>query len=141
MWEFGDAVWDEVFRQTTGEPITPLALDPSPHLKELLAGISLIVCEDWRLYPWVMRAGGLDYDECRTARLIGSLYQACRVAGWEWHVTQTKNKRDAKFAGAELLFVHPLHENRHTNDSRMAGWLHVLAHNGPEASQEDAGGV
>jgi hypothetical protein len=116
MWEFGDAVWAEAFRQL-GQYTEP----DGDHLQESLQGISLIVAENWTLYPWKLRNGELDWDECRTARLIGSLYQACRVANWDYEQQGAKIKERAVAAGAESYFSHPLRENRHANDATMHG--------------------
>jgi hypothetical protein len=126
MWTFGDAVWYEAFRQLGLE--LPGSLDGPTETEQLLHGITRIVCEDWRLYPWVLKTGAMDFDECRTARLIGSLYQACRIAGWEWFAQPAKAKGPSAAAGAEAFFVYPLRENRHQNDSALAGWYHVVMH-------------
>jgi hypothetical protein len=90
-----------------------------------------IVCEDWRLYPWVMytpdgRAShALDFDQCRTARLIGAITHVARLAGIPVHLQGADIKETAVAAGAEQLYYKPLHENRHQNDAIQHGvyWL------------------
>lgn len=123
MWEFGDAVWNEAFIQMFD---TGLAYEPD-HLTDALKGIKLVVVENWSLYPWKLINHELDWDECRTARLIGSLYQACRLAGWEYEQQGAKIKERAIAAGAETLFSHPLRENRHANDATMHGVFRIAA--------------
>jgi len=100
-------------------------VDPEPFL-----GISLVVVENWRLYPAVVRTGALDYDECRTARLIGSIFQACRLAGWRYIQQGADIKERALAAGADALFMTPLHENRHANDAIMHGVYHIASTRG-----------
>lgn len=132
MWEFGDAVWSEVLRQLGGginQETSEIIAPGIDHLQEALQGISLIVLENWSLYPWKLRSGDLDWDECRTARLIGSLYQSCRVAGWEYEQQPAQIKERAIAAGAELYFSHPLRENRHANDATMHGVFRVAKEN------------
>src|ERR1700733_10529234 len=122
MWPFADAVWHEATRQMHAPDGDLSYLQLSEEEEELashLHGVSLIVCEDWRIYPWVAKSGGLDWDECRTARVVGSLFQACRLTGWTWETQGAKIKERAIAAGAESYFERPLHERRHTNDSRM----------------------
>lgn len=117
MWPFADAVWHEALSGMHAEN-GPLS-DEQAELAYHLDGISLIVCEDWRLYPWELKTGSMAWDECRTARVIGSLFQACRLTGWTWEVQGAKIKERAIAAGAESFFERPLKERRHTNDSRM----------------------
>ena len=139
MWEFGDAVWNEAFRQTgendgrMSSAYLPPELDPNPHLAAALEGISMVVLENWTLYPvgvGGMRPGALDWDECRTARLIGSIYQACRLMGWKYEQQGAKIKGRALAAGAENFFSHPLHENRHANDATMHGVFRIALDEG-----------
>lgn len=127
MWDFGDAVWAEAFKQMGAEDY---ALPPGiEHLEEALDGIKLVVVENWSIYPWEARKGSLDWDECRTARLIGSLYQACRLVGWDYEQQPAAIKERAIAAGAELYFSHPLRENRHANDATMHGVFRVAKEN------------
>lgn len=101
--------------------------------------IERVVCEDWRLYPHIMytpdgRAShALDWDQCRTARLIGKIELACALSSTLLHLQPAKIKETAINAGAEQLFYKPLHENRHQNDSIMHGafWLVIEEHRAP----------
>lgn len=79
--------------------------------------IGRIVSEDFRLYPWVLRAGGLDWNPVRTARVIGALTLIARVADIPIIFQPASIKKAAKSAGAEELYYTPLHENRHQNDA------------------------
>lgn len=122
MWEFSDAVWQAALGQwgfskpewdfLEPHELVGLLSDPSDPCRR-------VVLENWTLYPWECRKGSLDWDECRTARLIGSLFQACRVADWEYDQQPAKIKERAVAAGAEAYFAHPLRENRHANDAIM----------------------
>lgn len=80
-----------------------------------------VVCEDWRLYPWELRTGHMDWDPCRTARLIGSITQFCRVRDIPLVLQPALIKERAVAAGAESYFSRPLRENRHANDAIMHG--------------------
>ncbi len=94
--------------------------------------LARIVMEDWRLYPWVMytpdgRAShALDFDQCRTARLIGAITHVARIAGIPVHLQGADIKETAVAGGAEQLFYKPLHENRHQNDAIMHGTVYCL---------------
>jgi len=89
--------------------------------------IERVVCEDWKLYPWVMytRDGrathALDFDQCRTARLIGAIDLCCRIAGIPLYLQGADIKETAVAAGAENYYYKPLHENRHQNDAIQHG--------------------
>jgi hypothetical protein len=89
--------------------------------------IERIVMEDWRLYPWVMytpdgRAShALDFDQCRTARLIGAITHVARIKHIPVHLQGADIKETAVQAGAENLYYKPLHENRHQNDAIQHG--------------------
>lgn len=119
MWEMADDVWDAL--NNPNDPSNPLN---SPDFArngvadaELLGPIHRIVCENWRIYPWEAHKGSLDWDECRTARVIGALTFMARLKGIPF-VTQGANiKEAAKAAGAEELYYRPLKENRHQNDA------------------------
>lgn len=126
LWDFSDAVWavaiSAAFERATWLP------DDLQEIANSVAGINTIVCEDWQLYPWVVRTGALDFDQCRTARLIGSLTAAARLAGWNFELQPAKIKERAEAAGAEALFSHPLKENRHANDAIRHGVWYVSYH-------------
>src|SRR5687768_12282860 len=89
--------------------------------------IDRVVAEDWRLYPWVMytpdgrATHALDFDQCRTARLIGKIELACDIAGVPFHLQGADIKETAILAGAENLYYKPIHENRHQNDAIQHG--------------------
>lgn len=120
MWTFSDALWDEVMRQhlaVRGLEDDELQDDVARNLRD----IKLVVVENWALYPWVLQTGAMDWDECRTARLIGSIFAACRFAGWDYEQQPAKIKERAVAAGAENFYVHPLRENRHQNDAIQHG--------------------
>lgn len=99
-----------------------------------------IVMEDWKLYPWVMytpdgRAShALDFDQCRTARLIGAITHVARLAGIPVHLQGADIKETAVAAGAEQLYYKPLHENRHQNDAIQHGvyWLVIEEERAPK---------
>lgn len=128
MWDFSDAVWAVALHKVAGwkwgniggTPYSELA-EECQEVADSVRDVELVVVENWTLYPWVLKTGGLDWDECRTARLIGSLFQATRVAGWTYEQQGAKIKERAMAAGAEHYFSHPLRENRHANDAIMHG--------------------
>ncbi|MBA3240073.1 MAG: hypothetical protein H0T60_02510 [Acidobacteria bacterium] len=123
LWPFADDVWAELespggiaglndpslFRDTCG-------LDAAD---ELSKPINRVVCEDFRIYPWVARNGDLDWDQVRTARLIGALTFMARLKGIDFFVQGAKIKERAEAGGAQELFYNPLKENRHQNDAIM----------------------
>jgi hypothetical protein len=130
MWEFADALWSEALSQLGAGAAAAISEPGIDHLQENLKDIKLVVVENWTLYPEVARSGGLDWDECRTARLIGAIYEACRIAGWDYEQQGALIKRRALAAGAESYFSHPLHENRHANDATMHGVFRIALENG-----------
>lgn len=120
MWDFSDAVWGIALSAYTKTHYLSLP-DDLQEVADSIRGIDLVVIENWSLYPWKAMAGELNWDECRTARLIGSIYAACRAAGWTYEQQPAKIKERAVAAGAEHYFSHPLRENRHANDAIMHG--------------------
>jgi hypothetical protein len=94
--------------------------------------VERIVCEDWRLYPWVMytpdgRASHkLDFDQCRTARLIGKIEHIAILAEIPFHLQGADIKETAVAGGAENLYYRPLHENRHQNDAIQHGFFWLI---------------
>lgn len=94
--------------------------------------IERVVCEDWRLYPHVMytpdgRAShALDWDQCRTARLIGAITLCARLTSTPMILQPAKIKETAVAAGAEQLYYKPLHENRHQNDAIQHGVFYLV---------------
>jgi hypothetical protein len=99
-------------------------------LAEKFTGIELIVAENWSLYPWILKTGRMDWDECRTARIIGHIYGICRLTGWAYEQQPALIKERAIAAGAESLFSHPLRECRHQNDATLHGVYRVAIENG-----------
>ena len=124
LWSFGDDVWAALSSQDgRGQTTYSELIDPEAAWvldgREEHVGLPYqqIVVEDWRLYPWKLKS--LGWDQCRTARLIGSLTQAARFFGLDFHLQPASIKEQAMIAGAEEFFYRPLHENRHQNDSLM----------------------
>lgn len=132
MRDFSDAVWNVAIHAymdaRTDVSYLDMPEDPAYALPEELRevadaieGIDRVVIENWSLYPWELRTGHMDWDECRTARLIGSIEAACRIADWAYEQQPALIKERAIAAGAEAYFIRPLHENRHQNDAIMHG--------------------
>lgn len=117
LWHVVDAI---TVTSTPPEDYLP-NLQPQLHLVAAFKGWDEIVCEDWAIYPWVAREGGLDYDSCRTARGIGAVELVCRCTGKPITLQPASIKDEAEAAGAEQLFDTPLHENRHANDAKRHG--------------------
>ena len=77
--------------------------------------IRRIVCEDFRIYPWKIKA--LKFNPVRTARAIGAITYICRRNGIEFVLQPAAIKDAAQKAGADELYDFPLKENRHSNDA------------------------
>jgi hypothetical protein len=92
--------------------------------------IGLIVMEDWALYPWKLKS--LGWDKCHTARGIGAIELIGRISGIQVVLQPAAIKKDAVAAGAEELFLTPLHENRHCNDAIMHGTFYMARNGTPE---------
>lgn len=90
----------------------------------------LIVMEDWALYPWKLK--DLSWDKCRTARGIGAIELLCRMSNTQLVLQPAAIKKNAVAAGAEELFLRPLHENRHANDAIMHGVFYMARNGAPE---------
>lgn len=88
-----------------------------------------IVCEDWLLYPWVVKAGNLDFDKCRTARAIGALELLTRQHNIPFVLQPASIKEGAEAAGSKELYVTPQHENRHANDAIDHGVFYIAKNN------------
>jgi hypothetical protein len=90
-----------------------------------------VVCEKFALYPWVIYGKdgrpthALDFDEFRTVQLIGALTFMCTLRNVELHKQPATIKERALAGGAREVFVRPIHDNRHTNDSVMHGFYYV----------------
>lgn len=124
MWEFVDQVADSCF--CVGGDYEHAN---GPFIADEFNGLGAIICEDWALYPWVVSTGALDFDKCRTARAIGALTLIARLANIPFILQPASIKEGAVAAGAEEMFVSPLHENRHANDSIMHGVFYLATHN------------
>lgn len=122
MWEFIDAVFEWV---NGNDGLTPLGA-PADIDDNSLGGV---VCEDWQLYPWELQ--NLAWDKCRTARAIGALTLICRQFGVELVFQGADIKKGAQAAGAEALYLEPVHENRHANDSIQHGVFFLAVNGGP----------
>lgn len=121
MWKFIDAVYEWV---TGGDGLTSLGA-PS-EIDD--GGLYAMVVEDWQLYPWELQ--NLAWDKCRTARAIGALTLICRQFGVELEFQGANIKDGAQAAGAEALYLEPVHENRHANDSIQHGVYYVAKNGG-----------
>jgi len=102
----------------------------NPELELKFPKIDLIVMEDWALYPWKLKE--LGWDKCRTARGIGAIELICRVSGIQLVLQPAAIKKGVVAAGAEELFLKPLHENRHANDAIMHGVFYMARNGAPE---------
>lgn len=126
MWKFADLVYETAAREGNDNDLrraVPWAEDVE------VEGITAIVCEQWQLYPWELE--NLAWDECRTARVIGALTLICRVFGIQFIIQGADIKEGAKQAGAEALYLEPVHENRHANDSIQHGVFYKAVNGGP----------
>lgn len=124
MWEFADDVWEALFEEDgllLNVDETSRG-DAEAHLNE--GGIDFIVCEKFALYPW--EAHNLAFDEFRTVQLIGALTMMARRSDIPIYKQPATIKQPALAAGADEMFLHPLYENRHQNDSIMHGWFYVM---------------
>lgn len=131
MWHMADYIWDKlnnpapdpdnIVVQLNKGARNPLSTGDwcregvDPDLMTLPIG--RIVCEDFRIYPWEARAGNLDWDQVRTARVIGAITFMCRLLGVPVIFQGADIKEAAKAAGAEELYYKPLKPNRHQNDA------------------------
>ena len=84
--------------------------------------IDVIVCEKFALYP--DKAKSLYWDEFRTVQLIGAITLLAQDHDILLHKQPALIKSRAMAGGAGELFIKPLHENRHQNDSIMHGWFY-----------------
>jgi hypothetical protein len=114
MWPWADDVWAALCGEES-ELLDPgnLRNGIDPGLLQLPIG--RVVLEDFRIYPWKLKA--LKFDPVRTARVIGAITFMCRLHAIELIFQPAAIKDAAQKAGAEDLYVRPLHENRHQNDA------------------------
>lgn len=123
LWAFGDSLFIAMFRPEEAELL-------GDELATKFEGVEKVVAEDWRLYPWELKKGTLSWDQCRTARLLGSITQTCRMASLELVLQGAKIKKSSESAGAKALFMAPLDENRHANDAIRHGVYYIAIQNG-----------
>jgi hypothetical protein len=122
---FKHDVWDAVFDDTG-----PLSsgqedlLHPGVDIEDNTGPFSLFVIEKFALYPWVAKSGALNFNEFRTVQLIGALQLIAERASIEVEKQSAQIKERAMAGGAGELFVRPLKENRHQNDSIMHGFFY-----------------
>jgi hypothetical protein len=119
MWPTAHELWAALHN-----PLDPELMLNSPDFlraevdPELLkVPIGRIVCEDFRLYPWKLKDGSMDFDEVRTARVIGAMTFMAQLLHVPMILQGADIKPAAEAAGAEELYDRPLYENRHSNDA------------------------
>lgn len=136
-WEYLDAgqtpAWDCIDAITAASGLTE-AMEQSadfrhvshrhidPSLVEIFRGWTLLLCEDWALYPDPKQPGKLvlpAWDKCLTARYIGAYEALARLTGRRIILQGAKIKSRALELSAAETFLRPLHDNRHANDSMM----------------------
>jgi len=111
-------LWE--FLHSVGDAATMNAAEHSggtADLERRFWGWDTIVVEDWTLDPEKCKA--LAWDTQDTVRGLGVLQYIAERAEREFVLQPRTIKGGAKSAGAEDLFVRPLHENRHRNDAVM----------------------
>jgi hypothetical protein len=116
MWSMADDLWGKLNNPYVENDLTDPGLlrkDVDPDV--LLLPIKRVVLEDFRIYPWKLKA--LKFDPVRTARIIGAITFMCRLLSIELVFQPAAIKDAAQKAGAEELYIRPLHENRHHNDA------------------------
>lgn len=117
MWPMADDIWaalndpTDVTNPLNGEDFTYPDTDPT----DMVLPIQRVVCEDFRIYPWLAKE--LAFDQVRTARVIGAITFMCRQKRIPLHLQGANIKSAAVAAGAEELYDRPLRENRHQNDA------------------------
>lgn len=124
MWNFIDLVYETAARQGDDNDFRKAVTWGDVEVEDFEA----VVCEEWQLYPWELQ--NLAWDKCRTARAIGALTLICRRFGIKLVFQGADIKEAAKQAGAEALYLEPVHENRHANDSIQHGVFYVAKNGG-----------
>lgn len=104
-----------------GVPLTDYYGDAAHgELIEKWVGVEHVAFEDFVIYPH--KAQELIGDYVRTARLIGVIEFLATAADIPYTPQLAREaKSPAEAAGAEELFLSPLHENRHANDAIRHG--------------------
>lgn len=123
LWDFAQSVFIATFRPEEAELV-------GDWMAEKLFGIQRIVMEDWRIYPKEAQAGNLNWDQCRTARLIGALTLCAQQGSMEYTFQPALIKEAAEQAGAENFFLSPRNENRHANDAIRHGVYYLAVKQG-----------
>lgn len=127
LWQFIDAL--DAWAQASGELGRTLEI---PHIFQVEwepqydAFLGLIVMEDWVLYPPNVGSGPPEpWNKQRTVRGIGAIELIARQNAIQLELQGTDTKEIAIAAGAEDLFLSPVHENRHANDATMHGVFRI----------------
>lgn len=117
MWHTALDLWDKLNDPEKGgnELNDPALLRAGVDPELLKLPVGRVVLEDFRIYPWLAKQ--LKFDPVRTARVIGAITFQTMVHGIELVFQPAAIKNAAQKAGAEELYVHPTHENRHHNDA------------------------
>lgn len=103
-----------------------MPIDPELHARKPWAPLDLIVMEDWVLYPPGVGSGPPEpWNKQRTVRGIGAIELIARQNNIPLELQGTDTKEIAIAAGAEELFLSPVHENRHANDATMHGVFRI----------------
>lgn len=123
LWQFAHDVYN-YFHDRVGplEEHEDQLLHPGVKAEENEGPIGLMVVEKFALYP--DKASSLAWDEFRTVQLIGALHFFAQVFNVRIHKQGALIKKRALAGGAEELFIRPVHENRHQNDSIMHGFFY-----------------
>lgn len=120
-WEFVRQVATGLRVRQLNEEIFAGAYEPLG----LFAGVELIVCEDFVIYPEWLAGKALEWDSVETARVIGALFLLTQLADIEFVLQGANIKESAVAGGAEDLFTRPVYENRHENDAIMHGVYYI----------------
>lgn len=125
MWNFAHDVYN-FFEGGVGplEQHEQGILHPGIKPEQNVDTIGLMVVEKFALYPWEAKKGTLDWNEFRTSQLIGALHFLAQLFDVRIHKQPASIKERALAGGAKELFVKPIHDNRHQNDSIMHGFFY-----------------
>lgn len=114
LWQFVRALGYDVIQD---QPGLWEGLDQEVYSR--VQGWGRLVMEDWHLYR--DKAQALIGDAQDTVRGIGALQFICQALDRPYTLQPAAIKSAAVTAGAEDLFLRPLHDNRHANDAIMHG--------------------
>ncbi len=119
MWDVAQDLWHAI--NNPSDPSNALRSEATIRegvtKDEVLGSIGRIVSEDWRIYPKEAMSGALNWDRCRTARVIGGMQFMSITASIPMILQPAAIKPAAVAAGAEEMYYRPLKENRHQNDA------------------------